>query len=98
MKKEKRFLHDDGGRYLALLEENHMDIYPEVRRQFFERNSMKVENMQGFILKQTGCQGKSLLRFIIQMQQYCLALAELAKVVIEVDQASKLKVDDGGDE
>ena len=89
----KLLLHDDG-RYLSWLEKNHADIFPEVKRRFFERHSMKVENKHGFILLQTECNDQALPKFLIKMQQYCLELAELVKMVIEVDQASRLKVDE----
>jgi len=69
------FLHDDS-RYLSLLEESHADIYPEVNRQFLEIRSIQIEERQGFIVKETGCSDRELPRFIIQMQGYCLALAE----------------------
>ena len=87
------FIHDDG-RYLRWLEENHMDIYPEVRSRFFERHSIYVEDKQSFIMKQTGCDDRELPKFIIQMQGFCLALAELVKIVIEVGEDSSLKADD----
>jgi len=86
------FLHDDG-RYLRMLEENHADIFPEVRKRFLERRSGQAEERKGFIMKETGCSDRELPRFIIEMQGYCLALAELVKIVIEVEEASRLKVD-----
>ena len=87
------FLHDNG-RYLSWLEENHMDIYPEVKQQFFTTYSIQVRVEYGFILQRTGCKSRELPHFIIQMQQYCLALTALVKIVIEVEQASKLKIDE----
>ena len=87
------FFHDDGF-YLSQLEEHYGDIFPEVKRRFFESHTiMLVESRYGFIMKLTGCYDDRSAHFIFQMQRYCLALTHLINLVIEVDQSSRLKAD-----
>ena len=83
------FFHDDGN-YLRQLEKHHAEIYPEVKRRFFEQDEAKqIENKYDFILKRTNCKNQEAPSFTLQLQQYCLSLTHLTKIVIEVEQASK---------
>lgn len=92
-RKQGLFLHDDGY-YLSQLEEHHADIFPEVKRQFFESHTITlVESKYDFIMKSTGCYDQRSANFIFQIQQYCLVLTHLVGLVVGIDQASKLNAD-----
>jgi len=87
------FFHDDSY-YLSQLEEHYADIFPEIKRQFMKNHAITlIESRYGFLIKYTGCYDQRSARFIFQIQQYCLALTLLVGLVIEIDQAAKLKID-----